>query len=64
MKSEPLDACHTIMMRKKEFDKRFGVQHITSGNSVNPQQDENVYFETYSVTRLQVSKGGEKSKGF
>ena len=68
MKSEALDACHSIITGKKELDERFeewskSVQHITSGNSVNPQQDENVDFERYGVTRSQASKGSEKSKG-
>ena len=66
MKKEALDACHSIITRKKEFDEHFvewskSVQEIANGNSVNSQQENDAGDKTHGVTRPVVSKGSEKS---
>ena len=67
MKQEALDACHSIITGKKEFDERFvewskSVQEIANGNSVNSQQEDDAGDKTHGVTRSVISEGSEKSK--
>ena len=67
MKKEALDACHSIITGKKEFDERFvewskSVQEIANGNSVNSQRKDDAGDETHGVTRSVVSEGSKRSK--
>ena len=67
VKSDALNACHSIMTGKKEFDERFeewsrSVQCTVDENSVVPRQEDNDNAESQIVTRSVAGSVSRKSR--